>query len=141
VIAQFQFPGIYFPRVTVTDDQGNAYTETTLVNVLSREEMDTLLRAKWEGMKAKLFNKDIPTALDYFIDFSKEVYQQAFNLIIDELPQIASNMQDIEMIFLLNNAAKYRINRVHDIDGIPQTITYYIYFSKDTDGFWKIDRF
>jgi PKD repeat protein len=141
IIAQYQYPGLYFPRVTVTDNQGNVYTETTVVNVLSREEMDALLRSKWEGMKAKLFNKDIPTALDYFLDFSKEVYQQAFNLIIDELPQIASNMQDIEMIFLSNNTAKYRINRVHDIDGIPQTITYYIYFSKDTDGFWKIDRF
>jgi hypothetical protein len=99
------------------------------------------LRSKWEGMKIGLFNKDIATALGYFIDSSKEVYQQAFNLIIDELPQITSNMQDIEMVFLFNNTAKYRINRLHTIDGIPQTITYYIYFVKDLDGVWRIDRF
>lgn len=141
VITQYQYPGLYFPRVTVTDTQGNAYTETTIVQVLSREEIDALLRSKWEGMKTGLFNKDIPTALDYFIDSSKEVYQQAFNLIIDELPQIISNMQDIEIIFLFNNTAKYRINRLHNIDGILQTITYYIYFVKDLDGLWRIDRF
>ncbi len=141
LIAQYQSPGLYYPRVTIMDDQGNSYTETTILNVLSKEEMDALLRSKWEGMKGALFNRDVATALDYFVDFSKEIYRQAFNLLIDELPQIISNMQDIEMIFLFNNNAKYRIKREHDIDGIRQTITYYIYFSKDTDGFWKIDRF
>ncbi|MFH0811687.1 MAG: adhesin, partial [Pseudomonadota bacterium] len=95
----------------------------------------------WEGMKAKLFNKDIPSALDYFIDFSKEVYQQAFGVIIDDLPQIISNMEDIESIFIRDHTAKYRINRLHNIDGVLQTITYYIYFVKDLDGLWRIDRF
>ena len=141
VIAQYQFPGIYFPRVTVTDNQENVYTQATIVHVLSREEMDALLRLKWEGMKTALTNKNIPMALDDFIDPSKEVYQQAFNVIIDELPQIISNMQDIEVIFLYNNIAKYRINRLHNIDGILHTITYYIYFVKDLDGIWRIDRF
>jgi hypothetical protein len=141
ITAQYQYPGLYFPKITVTDNQGNIYMETTVVHVLSREEMDAFLRSKWEGMKTGLFNKDIPTALDYFIDSSKEVYQQALNLIIDELPQITSNMQDIDMVFLFNNTAKYRINRLHNIDGILQTITYYIYFVKDLDGLWRIDRF
>ena len=137
-IAQYQYPGIYFPRVTVTDDQGNVYTETAVVNIFSFEEMDVLLRAKWEGMKAKLFHKDIPSALDYFIDFSKEVYQQAFGVIMDELPQIVTDMGEIEPILIRNNMAKYRINRLHWIDGVSQTITYYIYFVKDIDGLWRI---
>ena len=141
VIAQYQYPGIYFPRVTVTDNQGNTFTETTLVSILSREEMDALLRSKWEGMKIALYNKDIIGGLDFFLEFSKEIYEQAFTIILDELPQIVSAMQDIEMIFLIDHVAKYRINRVHEIDGIPQTITYYIYFAKDANGIWKIDRF
>jgi|GEM_PF-2228034 len=141
VIAQYQYPGLYLPRVTVTDNQGSVYAETTLVHVLSREEMDALLRSKWEGMKAKLFNKDIPSALDYFIDFSKEVYQQAFGVIMDELPQVVTDMGEIEPILIRNNMAKYRINRSHWIDGVSQTITYYIYFVKDIDGLWRIDRF
>jgi len=99
------------------------------------------LISKWEGMKSALTNKNIPMALNYFTDSSKEVYQQAFGVIIDELPQIISDMQDIEMIFLFNNTGKYRINRLHNIDGVLQTITYYIYFVKDLDGIWRIDRF
>ena len=141
VVAQYQYPGIYFPIVAVRDTQGNVYSETTLVNATSKEEMDALLRSKWEGMKAKLFNKDIPSALDYFIDFSKEVYQQAFGVIMDELPQIVTDMGEIEPILIRNNMAKYRINRSHWIDGVSQTITYYIYFVKDIDGLWRIDRF
>ncbi|MGQ9645159.1 MAG: Ig-like domain-containing protein [Thermodesulfobacteriota bacterium] len=141
VAASYQSPGIYFPRVTVTDSQGNAYTEDILVNILSRQEVDILLKSKWEGMKTGLFNKDIPTALNYFVDSSREVYQQAFSIIMDELPQISSNMEEIEMVFLSNNNAKYRINRLHYIDGTYQSVTYYIYFVKDLDGLWRIDRF
>jgi hypothetical protein len=141
VTCQYQFPGLYFPKVTVTDDQGNVYSETTIVNVLSREETDALLRSKWDGMKGALYHQDIGKGLDYFLETTKEIYQQAFNVIIDELPQIVSDMQDIEMIFIMENIAKYRINRVHDIDGTLQTITYYIYFAKGPDGLWKIERF
>ncbi len=60
-----QHVGLYFPSVTVTDNQGNVSTETTLVNVFWREEMDALLTSKWEGMKGALSQGC------YFNDFSK----------------------------------------------------------------------
>ena len=141
ITAQYQYPRLYFPRVTVTDNQGTSYTETSIVHILSREEINALLKSKWQAMKEALFNKHIPKSLGYFIESSREIYQQAFNLIIDELPQIVSDMQDIEIIFLFDNTAKYRINRVHNIEGVLQTITYYIYFVRDLDGLWRIDRF
>ncbi|MFZ5954927.1 MAG: hypothetical protein ACOYT4_00730 [Nanoarchaeota archaeon] len=56
----------------------------------------------------------------------------------------ASEMQEggqIQLIYLKDNEAKYRIRREQLIDGQSETITYYIYFVKDENGLWKIDRF
>jgi len=52
--------------------------ETTIVNILSREEMDSLLRAKWEGMKGAMLSGDIEVALTYFVAGSRDRYRQVF---------------------------------------------------------------
>ena len=136
-LAQYQFPGIYFPRVTVTDNQGNVYTETALVNVFSREEMDSLLSAKWGGMRTAMTNKDVEKAGSYFADWTKERYTGIFSALEDRLPQIAQEMQNIGMIYLIDRVAKYRIRRT---EGAGE-ITYYIYFVRDENGLWKIQQF
>jgi hypothetical protein len=133
--------GIYYFTANITDPQGTSYQDNIALKALAKAEIDTLLRSKWDGMKAALYNKDIPGSMNFIHSLSKETYQQAFNVIIDDLPQIVSDMRDIEMIYLSDGVAKYRINRVHDIDGTLQTITYYIYFTRDSDGLWKIERF
>jgi len=133
--------GIYYFTAKVIDSSGNLYSDTVAITVLPEPYLDGLLRGKWEGMKSALRNKDIAKGVDVFLDSSKETYQEGFAAIVDELPQIVSDMQDIEIIYLRDNVAKYRIDRVLDIDGSPQTITFYIYFVKDSNGLWKIDRF
>jgi len=133
--------GIYYFTVNITDSNGIPYQDTVAIKALLKTNIDNLLRSKWEGMKVALYNKDIPRSSSFLHSLSREMYQQAFGVIIDELPQIISDMQDIEMIYFDDGAAKYRINRVHDIDGTLQTITYYIYYTKDADGLWKIERF
>jgi hypothetical protein len=133
--------GIYYFTAKVIDSTGNPYSDTVAITVLPEAYLDGLLRGKWEAMKTALRNKDIAKGLDVFLDSSKEEYQEGFAAIVDELPQIVSDMQDIEIIYLRENVAKYRIDRVLDIDGSPQTITFYIYFVKDSNGLWKIDRF
>jgi hypothetical protein len=141
VIAQYQYPGIYFPRVTVTDNQGNVYTETTLVNVLSREEMDALLRSKWEGMKGALANQDITNALNYFGEETKQHYSELFTALQPYLPQVVQEMQDIQLIVVRGKSAKYRMTRNELYGGQMVTIDYSVYFVADKNGLWKIDWF
>ena len=93
------------------------------------------------GMKAALLAGDMEKGLSYIIRSAQSRYREAFQVIIEELPHIVSAMQPIELIHLVENAAKYRINRVHDVDGQQRTFSYYIYFTKDAIGNWKIDRF
>lgn len=141
IINAYLTPGLYFPKVIITDSEGNTYTETTIVNVLSKEEMDALLKGKWEGMKGELARGDASKALQYFSEGSKEKYQEIFNLLSDKLPSLAAEMQDIQLLYLKNTTAKYRVRRNQIIEGQVMTITYYVYFTIDENGLWKIESF
>src|SRR3990172_2947882 len=107
VTTGYEQTGLYFPSVTVTDTLGNAYTETTVVNVLSRDEMDNLLKGRWEGMREGLVNGDIDRALKFFHEGSKEKYGTIFQLVGSELPNIATNMREIQLVYIHEDVAKY----------------------------------
>lgn len=42
--------GIYYFTAEVTDDQNNTYTDTVAVQVLDLNELDAMLKAKWNGI-------------------------------------------------------------------------------------------
>ena len=129
--------GMYYPTVAIEDSIGGTYTETTVINVLSKDEMDTLLKGKWTGMKAGLQSGDITTTLKYFAEGAQERYQGIFTALQDNLAEIASSMQEIGLVYIKDGMAKYRIRRQEDAG----EITYYIYFQLDKDGLWEIRQF
>lgn len=139
VTGQYQEPGLYFPRVTITDNQGNVYTETTLVNVLSREEMDTLLRDKWEGTKAALANQDIESAIQIFTSEAQGIYRDLFNALKPILSNIVNelNTTQINLISMEGNVAEYEILVTRG----GTTFSFNLKFIKDTNGVWKIWRY
>ena len=133
--------GMYYPTVTIEDSSGGTYTETTVINVLSKDEMDTLLKGKWTGMKEALENGDIEGALSCFAEDYQQLYRNLFTNLSAQMPQVAKDMAEIQLVSVKDNTAKYRINK--DISYADQTITvtYHIYFAKDASGMWKIVRF
>ena len=137
VTGQHQYPGLYFPSVTVADNQGNSYTETTLVNVLSKGEMDVLLKAKWDEMKGALSQGNITEALNYFLKDSREEYREIFELLAPQLSSLVSAMREINMVEINGNMAEYYIRRFQR--GVD--ISYFIYFIKDENGIWRISSF
>ena len=46
-------------------------------------------------------------------------------------------MQSIEMIYIEDRVAEYRIKKIEDVG----EVTYYIYFVLDESGLWKIQQF
>ena len=129
--------GIFYPIITVTDNLGNAYSDTAAITVFSKTEMDNLLKGKWDGMKGALASGDVETAVSYFAEKTKERYRTVFTAIQDKVSSIAANMQGIQLIYLKNNMAKYRIKRSETMG----EITYYIYFELDENGIWRIRQF
>jgi PKD repeat protein len=141
ITASYQTPGLYFPTVTVTDTRGNTYTETAIIDVIDRTEIDSLLKAKWEGMKTRLAYQDVEGAIVYITSNSQARYREIFTALGSGLPEIVQNMQDIQHVYVNDRIAKYRIRKNETYGGQMMTITYYIYFVIDGNGIWTIDKF
>ena len=137
--------GVYFITATVTGPGSNGmdvdYTDTVVIEVLEQSVIDAKLRSKWDGMKDALAVSNIENGVKYFTESSRDKFQEAFSIISESLPQIISDMQDIELIYSINWTTKYRIIRHQLIEGEYRDITYYIYFVVDNDGMWKISQF
>ncbi len=133
--------GIYYPTVIVTDSQGIQYSDTIAIVVLNAADLDALLRAKWVAMKTAIANQDVEGAVKYYTEGSKQIYNDIFTTLYSQLPQIAQDMQNIELLYTRDKTAKYRIRQDELYEGQTVTMTYHIYFVVDSDGLWKIYRY
>ena len=134
-------PGLYYLTADAVNNLGERHADTTALLVMDQYDLDSQFRAKWDGMKEKLADRNVDGALEFFLDSSKEMYRSMFTLLYDELPLVVNGMQNIEMVYIKGNRARYRINNVQDVDGTPVTIAYDIYFTRDSDCIWKIKQF
>jgi hypothetical protein len=103
--------------------------------------LNTHLNSIWNGMKTALASQNIEQAVGYFLSDTQKDYRDIFNALTATLPQIVQGMQEIEPIYFEENGAQYRIKRHEEIQGTEYDITYYIYFMKNENGYWKIFRF
>ncbi len=130
--------GLYYPTITVTDDQGYWYTDTIAINVLSLNELNTLLT----NIRIEVINllnvQDIQGALPYIVESSRAKYEEIFTLLIDQLPDIFSVPEEFNLISVINNVATYE-SVVVDDDGV--TRSYPVVLVKDVNGLWKISTF
>jgi hypothetical protein len=137
----YTLPGLYFPSVTITDVGGARITATTGVNVLARDQMDALLKGKWDGLKTALMASDINGALSYFLPLQQDRFRTLFTALSAQIAQIAQDMQDIQLIYVIENEAKYRLPRTQLYGGQVVTLTYYVYFIQDDTGLWRVAGF
>jgi len=93
------------------------------------------------GMKASLIGGDIGRALTFHHDIAKQRYETVYSLLGSSLPAKVQQMQGIELVFAEGDRAKYRIKRKQNMGGQVVIMTYYIYFSKDESGLWKIEKY
>jgi len=133
----YDINGLYLAHAIITDDQGNQYGEQIAINIIPPEELDALLKSKWSGMVNALMEKDIETALNFFSERSRPKYEQGFNLLMDQLPDIFSLPEEFNLVSIKDNIAIYE-NIVHK-NGVSRS--YPVIFIKDENGFWKIRGF
>jgi PKD repeat protein len=138
ILFKYDQEGIYYPTITVTDDQGNQYTDTIAVNVLSLNELNTLLSNKRSEVIDLLKLQDIQGALSYFYKSSQAKYKEAFTLLIDQLPEIFSVPEEFNLISVIDNVATCESVVVEVVDGNNRRMSYPVTFIKDENGFWKI---
>jgi hypothetical protein len=129
--------GTYNFTAKVADTTGTLYEDTVTVAVFSREEVDSLLRGKWEGVRLKLAAGDVEGSLAFFSDSAKGDYRELFTALTPVLPEIVQEMSDIELIECTRDAAIYDIRTVRK--GVDYS--FQLLFIKDAQGIWKVDSF
>lgn len=134
-------PGFYFFTALVQDGNGTTYQDEMAVLVRDRDELDALLKAKWNGMRQALISGTIQEAVAFHIASVRDEYEAIYNALGDRLPTLVSQMQEIGLIFAEDGRAKYRIRKEQTINGNPEIITYYIYFYFNEDGIWRIENY
>jgi len=133
--------GMFVFTIRAEDSQGISHADTVAVQVLSKNELDSRLKSKWQGMKQALAAQDIPGALRFFSEGARGLYQDIYSTIYDKLPGIVQKMEDIQFIEVDGEVAKYRITRDEVFKQQTHQITHHIYFVMDNDGLWKIERY
>jgi hypothetical protein len=141
VSISMEIPGLYFFTASVQAENDEIYNDETAVLVIDLEQLDPLLKAKWNGMKQALISCDIQGAVAMHHPSVRNKYEAIYNSLGDQRSSLASQMQDIELIFAEDGRAKYRIRKEQTVDGNLETITYYINFYFDENGIWRIENY
>jgi hypothetical protein len=141
VQSTYSTPGVYYPVLRATDDQGTSYVGTAVVSVMDRAALDAILQARWTGLKANLMAGDAPAALHHFLEHDRPGYAALFTAAGSLLQDLGADMPAIQPVYFTETVAKYRLRRQQQVGGSVMTITHYIYFSVDADGTWRIDSF
>jgi len=132
-------PGVYLPRVTVTDDGGATYSSVGLVHVYDQGALETLLQAKWTALEDALSRADVAGALAFFSLSVRERYREQ----LDELAQagllglVAADLARLTLVRVTDGAVEYDLRVVRD--GVEES--FFMLFVRDTDGIWRLRAF
>jgi hypothetical protein len=116
--------GLRFPTVRATDDQGNVYEATTVVQVDDAQAASVRLQALWTGALAHL----APSLRSRF----EPILQQLGAAV----PGIATALGGVELIDQVDDLAEAAVLQAED--GV--TRLYFVYFRRDKRGQWLIQE-
>lgn len=134
-------PGVFPATVTALDAAGQSTTAGHTIFVLDSVAVETLLVGRWENLSVSLRSQDIPGSLVNLLPTSQEKYQAVFTPLATQLPAIFASLPSPEFVGLKGNVAQYRVTREQTWDGVLETIAYYVWFTRDEDGVWRIEKF
>jgi PKD repeat protein len=134
-------PGTFHARVTAMNAAGLEYTAEKTLVVSDRGTVDARLAGRWNALSTSLQAGDVEGSMSFLLPESQEKYRSIFTPLSAQLPTVFASVSPPELIRAEGNMAQYRVKREQLWDGVVRTITYYVWFSRDENGVWRIDRF
>jgi hypothetical protein len=129
--------GVFVPTVTVTDANGHVVTDSIVVDAITQQQFDQLLRDKVLALRAAVARGSLYEAVSFVTPSKRSAYLQSF--------ESASNLS--VLIDMLAGAltprdrfgrfAVYDLTRT--VDGT--TTTSQVVFVLDADGIWRLNQF
>ncbi len=134
-------PGLYFFTLEALSQEGRTASDTTALLAQKPDELDRLIRGKWQAANTALCAGDIEGSLAYFADDTRHAYREIFVGLRDQLPRILEGMQDIELVWAGSGLAKFRIRSHGPGEGPSAAYLYDVYFTNVEGGIWKLYRY
>jgi len=132
--------GTYTITASVVGPDGKTYADSVTITVINRTQLESLLKAKWEGMKTKVTAMDVEGTVSYFISPLQQDFREMFTAAGASLPSLSSYMAPISLEYVTDNIAKCRMTRNELVAGQSQEVEYVVYFVKE-NGIWKLQDF
>jgi len=137
----YQAPGVYRPAVTAVFADGPTLHAQALLLVEDRQALDALLSTRWETVSSALEAQSIETALPHFLPESQDKYRRLFTGLADQLPALYASLPEPEFVKVEGHRAQYRIRRTQLWEGQPRVLTYYLWYTRDAQGLWKVQAY
>ncbi len=131
----FSDVGLFFTEVTVVSDNGSVFTQNIPIKIETEAEIDQIIQPLWQDFKTSLSSSNVNQAVNLFAADSQQKYQNIFEALGSELPNVVSSFSDLQKGgFTSSGIAEYAINRT--INGTDYI--FLVYFIKDDLGVWRI---
>jgi hypothetical protein len=128
--------GLRMAGVRATDDQGNVYTASAVVQVDEPLTAAARFQTLWTGFRARLQASDRAGALAYLSPALRGRFEPIFQQLAADLPTIAAGLGPIELIDQVGNLAEAALVQVED----GASRLYFVYFRRDHRGQWLIQE-
>ncbi|MFA7061455.1 MAG: hypothetical protein WC156_11650 [Pedobacter sp.] len=126
--------GTYTFTASAVGPDGQMYSDTVLITVVSLTKLENLLKGKWEGMKTAIINGNIDTALSYMVATVQDRYRTILTAPSYEAAARFSEISRIEIFTVNGRAVQAGAIRLED----SVEYAYPLNIVQDVDGIWKI---
>jgi hypothetical protein len=129
-------PGLYVPRVVVTDTAGVTHAAVGLVHVYDPGALDALMQTKWAALRDAAARGDVAAAVAVFTGSVQDVYERQLRTLADAglLGAVAAELGPITLVDVKDGAVEYDLRVVRD----GAQLSFFILFVRDTDGIWRL---
>lgn len=129
--------GQYVLTATATGQDGQVYSDQLTVTVVNKAQLESLLKAKWEGMKEKIAAGDMEGALAYLPTSKQDYYRELFTALGTRMPVLSEDLPTLALGSIRDNTARLLMSRQEIVLGQQKTVGYLIIFIKE-NGIWKL---
>ena len=131
-------PGLYLPRLTVIDSDGNVSTAAGIVHAADPAVTDARLQPVWRGVKDALRTGDTSAAARFIHSDTRAQYATVWSVVpAPALANIDEIMTQVQLLEVTPATAQYDMRR----DKNGQTFSFPVWFQLDQDGLWRLRTF
>ncbi len=131
----FESPGVYRPRVIVTDSGGNTWSQTLTVIAQDPAVVDDFFGRLWSGMNGALAGGNITSALTYMNEPAQQKYRAVLESLLPRMPEIIGSYSPPARLSASESIGEYAVSRPYQ----GRTRVYLINFLRDASGVWRLD--